>query len=245
MFESIQKTDSLIFQISSRFTLIDRLVAEAESFFKGQAVTNSYNLRLVLRELLLNAVEHGNNKLADKTIQCIIQAEGGGRFMVMVKDQGAGFDFSRLDLNLDKDLLQERSRGLRIIHSIADRIEQQPPGGNCIAVYLTLPAEISFSLLKQAGGIIITPSGNLTSEVSEKLRLLLVDCFDKDFIFYQLNLIKVKDIDSLSLTVLFSFGKMLRDAQRTCEVEIINIGGDMLSLMEMVGLNQLFRLKQH
>lgn len=48
-----------------------------------------YDVRLVLNELLINAVEHGNKYCKDKKVQCKVELNSDG-LMIYIKDEGGG-----------------------------------------------------------------------------------------------------------------------------------------------------------
>ena len=64
-------------------------------FARRQGIWDSDELLLVIRELLMNAIVHGNESRAD-SMALIRVAQRGGRFEVQVDDEGEGFDSSPL-----------------------------------------------------------------------------------------------------------------------------------------------------
>ena len=53
---------------------------------------------IVLRELLLNALIHGNKNVAERHIKCRIEKLEKAR--LKVEDEGSGFDYQNLDMRL-------------------------------------------------------------------------------------------------------------------------------------------------
>ncbi len=106
---------------SAELANIDRAVAEVEGFLSGRGRWPLFEIKLFLREALLNAVIHGAGRggagrevacrvtLADDALECI------------VSDQGPGFDWrSRLGRLPAPDA--ENGRGLCIMQAYADEM---------------------------------------------------------------------------------------------------------------------------
>jgi len=56
---------NIAFQISSETSLVDNILKETERFVDRVKAENRSGLMIVLRELLLNALIHGNKNVAD------------------------------------------------------------------------------------------------------------------------------------------------------------------------------------
>ena len=88
---------------------------------------------LALREVVTNAVIHGN--LQDPEKMVMVEMEGrGGSLIFRVKDQGKGFDFDRFgrEPSTMEEILAERGRGLFIARSVMDRVEYKFEDGSLI-----------------------------------------------------------------------------------------------------------------
>ena len=57
----------------------------------GYAEKELFGIRLALEEALVNAIKHGNNQDAAKTVRIRFQA-GPKQFMIEIQDEGTGFD---------------------------------------------------------------------------------------------------------------------------------------------------------
>ncbi len=90
----IDKSDKCItFQISSETSLVDKLLKETEIFVDGINTESSSGLMIVLRELLLNALIHGNKNVAERHIKGSIEKLEKNRLRIEVEDEGGGFDY--------------------------------------------------------------------------------------------------------------------------------------------------------
>lgn len=75
-----------------------------------------FKINFMLREILNNAVEHGNKMDEHKKVYCRVEKKES-RFLFFVKDEGEGFDFHEVsESNLDmEDPLSHRTRGYSTI----------------------------------------------------------------------------------------------------------------------------------
>ena len=89
-------------------------------------------LSLVARELLMNAAIHGNKRDAEKKIEFTLDMENSRHCTIKVKDEGNGFDYTRLDMSMPADPRHGRSRGYSIIRSHASRIEFYDNGSRVV-----------------------------------------------------------------------------------------------------------------
>ena len=137
----IDKSDKcLTFQISSETSLVDKLLKETEIFLDGINTKNRSGLMIVLRELLLNALIHGNKNVVERHIKGRIEKLEKNRLRIEVEDEGGGFDYQNLDMGLPENPRHLKRRGYILINALSDRIEFNSRG-NCITVYVTLNQE--------------------------------------------------------------------------------------------------------
>lgn len=121
------------YSCKSTYENVDQALAWAESVIAKIDVPSDKDRDFILisvRELLLNAVEHGNERDPEKWIDLSILPENGG-LKVMVSDEGSGFDLQKiLDVQGKRDGFQIGKRGLPLIQSIADSVKVE--GGSVI-----------------------------------------------------------------------------------------------------------------
>lgn len=99
----------------------------------------SFDVKIILNELLRNAIEHGNLLDCRKRVYMDVCIKGRDVLNITIKDQGQGFDVSKVlnmkDDQVDCDVpeLPECGRGLLIVRSLCDDISFNHRG-NCIKV---------------------------------------------------------------------------------------------------------------
>ncbi len=84
---------------------------------------DSANLLIVLRELLANAVTHGNKGDPLKMVRGSISDLGQGRFQIEVRDEGEGFDHRAINMDLPEIPARVRRRGYILIKALSEQIE--------------------------------------------------------------------------------------------------------------------------
>ncbi len=90
--------------------------------------TEAIGIKVLLRELLMNAVVHGNRFNKELLVKCAIERVEEKRFRVSVEDEGKGFDHRSLQ-DGDQDFeFSECGRGYLLIKRLSDRIQFNDKG---------------------------------------------------------------------------------------------------------------------
>ncbi len=95
-----------------------------------------FDIKVILCELLQNAIKHGNNCENSKKILLDVWLQDNSKVLgITIKDQGCGFDpFSTLDLSFNNAPecmpmnLDESGRGLFIVQNLCDCMEFNAAG---------------------------------------------------------------------------------------------------------------------
>jgi anti-sigma regulatory factor (Ser/Thr protein kinase) len=116
---------------------MERAIEECEGFLRSFRYIDLPKIMLVLKELLVNAVTHGCKDDPELEVRTDIRKLSETRFMVRVEDQGEGFDYRGLNLELPEDPKSRLKRGYILINALADRIHFNSKG-NCITVYVDM-----------------------------------------------------------------------------------------------------------
>jgi len=90
-------------------------------------------------EACTNAIEHGN-KLRPEIPARVRFEFTADRFEVTIWDQGPGFDFEGRDVaRFPNDILQERGRGLYMMHSFCDELHFHRENGTFAVTLVKIP----------------------------------------------------------------------------------------------------------
>ena len=95
----------------------------------------SHNLTIIVTELVNNAILHGNKSMKEKSVT-LKATYHSDRLVVSVKDEGNGFDPSRLkDPTNPENLWNEGGRGIFLVKELSDKVEiKSSPRGTEIII---------------------------------------------------------------------------------------------------------------
>lgn len=238
MFQASEDQGTISFSLSSEAALADRVVAASKDYLAQFGVTHLPDITIVLRELLMNAIEHGNGKDRSKTVTCRISNLGATRFQIVVEDQGPGFAHAACDFTMPK-AGETRSRGLPLVNSSCDQLEFNA-SGNRVTAFMTIVNPTGFPLEVEGDTAVITPTGDLTAACADALRRLLLSETDAGRRRFRFDLSQVRDLDSVSLSVLVAFAQLLRGTNTPYAIGLVNCSQDLLSLFRLTRLDQDF-----
>ena len=92
-------------------------------------------MEIALREALANAVVHGNRNVEDKRVLVRAYCSPSQGILVVVRDEGPGFDPTRVPDPREKDRLElPHGRGLFLMRELMDHVEHRKGGREVILV---------------------------------------------------------------------------------------------------------------
>lgn len=115
-------------------TILSRLVT-----ISGIDADQQFDIRVILSELLQNAIRHGNAMDSRKKVRVDVWLQDNRVLLISVADQGQGFDVQHIIGRRTKSIgsnslsMDESGRGLLIVQNLCDDI-QFSPKGNTITV---------------------------------------------------------------------------------------------------------------
>ncbi len=111
--------------ISSKIESIDKAVQEALIFAAEIGVAEEYifGIDMAVREVVANAVKHGNKLDENKQVEITFTDSAEG-FEVLVRDFGEGFQVEEVPDPTDaENLLKESGRGILFMNTFMDKVE--------------------------------------------------------------------------------------------------------------------------
>ncbi len=242
MFSVNESKDVINFEISSEMRMVDHVMQECREFFKKCDVNSFSNSKVVIRELLINAIEHGNRNIVESKINFKLEHLNNFRFKVEVQDQGDGFDYKSLNMEMPDDPEQVRYRGYALINAFTEKIEFNGKG-NVITTYLNLKPETTYQVTSEGEWTIVKPAGSITATTADRFRITLLNLLKEKKNMYRLDFNDVEEIDSISLSVLVCFAKMIADEfVDNFKLEIINTNKDLISLFKMTRMDRKYNI---
>jgi len=119
-----------------RFPSVSELVPAVchlvTAFVGNLSTGESTKLIMILRELLENALEHGNRNDPSLQITCEIHWPEANSIEVAVSDEGEGFSMDTIDLKNPDSPTEIRRRGLRLVDALSDSLELKDCGRSVI-----------------------------------------------------------------------------------------------------------------
>lgn len=86
-------------------------------------------VEMALREALANAIVHGNHEDPHKKVRICCACDAKRGMLIVVKDQGEGFDPSKIPSPLvGPSILSEHGRGIYLINLLMDEVQFQKGG---------------------------------------------------------------------------------------------------------------------
>lgn len=230
-------------RLSSDTKLVNRVIQKAKGFVLELGFNSFSGINLILRELLINAIEHGNQNDPEKLIICNLLYMRDTLFKITVEDEGKGFDYTSLNMSIPKNSTQIRKRGYPFINAFCEEIEFNA-AGNRVSVYHSIYEETHFALEKENERAIITPSGAITASEINAFRSLLKKLTDEGCTQYRFDLSHVDDIDSVGLSAFIILARMLSHLDVATDLEIIHANKDVIELFRMAHIDESYRIKQ-
>jgi anti-anti-sigma factor len=241
MLTSFQDENYIEFKFSSEIKMVNRIIKDIRSFLQNYGVEEDSNIILILRELINNAIEHGNKKEKDLIVSVSITHLSDKRFKIVVEDEGDGFDFNSINYRMSDDPTQIRNRGLCLVNSFSDEIEFNE-FGNMITVYAAANESTQFHVEEKDDWIIVRPSGDITAEESDNFRLVMHDCLEQKKTKFRFDLSHVNEVDSIGLSLFVIFSNMARKQTFDIGLEIVNANQELANLFQMTRLNRIYEI---
>jgi len=235
MFKVIEQETSLLINISSEHHLIERLIVTVQPFMKQFGYENISNIEVVIRELLKNAIEHGNKNNPKKHVKCTISRQDDDLFIITTEDQGLGFNYNQIDYSV-----HEKIHGYAKINAFSEKL-QFKQGGRLVIAYIKVEKETNFKVFDADNRKVIVPTGDITYKVSDVLRKLLNGLLANRYTKYRFDLKHVNSIDAICLNIFVSLAAHVAHIPDKTVLEVINCNNDVLTLFRMTRLDELYQ----
>jgi anti-sigma regulatory factor (Ser/Thr protein kinase) len=139
MFIMEEYPHTLNIRLLSKHCFITDAILSTKRFLTRQGISSRdlMDFGLILRELLVNALEHGNKGDTRKAIRLTIIREERNGLKITVEDEGEGFDYRPVLSSREKEFPDRQKRGYTLIRSLAEKLEFNEEG-NRVSVYLNV-----------------------------------------------------------------------------------------------------------
>jgi serine/threonine-protein kinase RsbW len=100
-----------------------------------------FDLKVILNEIVMNAVKHGNREDVNKLVKVHAGINSNGYALIVVEDEGGGYDYGCLcrghgpkGNGCDVFSFQESGRGIMLVNSLCDRVKVNARGNRIMVV---------------------------------------------------------------------------------------------------------------
>ena len=129
--------------VDSMFDVVSEAIGKLERRLNSYEVAELFNIKVILNELLVNAIRHGCNCDVNKAVSlnCFIREDG--RLVLRIRDEGNGYDYCDIleqevcDIFTLDDNMKECGRGILIVKSLCEDLNFNSKG-NEIEVILKI-----------------------------------------------------------------------------------------------------------
>lgn len=243
MFVCIKENESMEVEISSTLENVDRVVSLVEDFITSYGDYNPSSINQVIRELLLNAIEHGNQNDLEKNVQVQLLILNKERVVIQVLDEGPGLPENTLPITKEMQAGDARSRGLALVNSLADELKVGE-SGKTIQAYLPLQKQFDWGVIRGEQVMVIEPLQDISASRLEGLRALLFEWLEGSQEKLVFSLKHVTAIDSVSLSLFVVFAKHLREYSKTEGFSFTNVTPDIAQLFRLTQIYKLFQIEE-
>lgn len=241
------------FHFPATLAFLDQAVAETVRFVTAQNATGSlFDVKLLLREALLNAVLHGSQ--SDPSCRVTLETRASeGRLTLVVTDQGPGFDW-RSGLSNMAPPEATSGRGLTILTLYADDVRYNA-AGNTVTLTKAVPglhgpaapptngddkkrSTTMHDIRIEDGTTILSPAGDIVASVADELRAGLKDVLQGDVTGLVIDLARVELIDSVGIGLLIAVHNTL--GKKGGRLALRNVNADLAALLRTMRLDKHF-----
>lgn len=131
--------------IPSRVEIVRGIVGEIIQYLLEHCKTIHedvlFELKVILNELILNAIIHGNKENKDKLVEINAGITKSNYLVLAISDEGEGYDYNsclkRCEKNVDAFSwcdMEEKGRGIQIVRGLCDNIRFNKEGNEIYIV---------------------------------------------------------------------------------------------------------------
>jgi len=244
-------------RFSASLVLLDRAVAETVALLTSRNASGSlFDVKLLLREALLNAVVHGSRGDPLRLVELEALANDG-RLTLSVRDQGGGFDW-RGRLANPPSPVDTSGRGLTILTLYADDVRFNV-SGNRVTLTKTVPGlrgpaappdqdapdnperrESMDDIRIEDGRTVYCPAGDIVASMAETMRGRLRDILRDHPGPLAIDLGRVELIDSVWIGLLIAVHNSL--AKQGQRLALEHVSTDLTGLLRTMRLDKHFAI---
>ncbi len=215
---------------------VERFIAGIHGFLAERNLNGlAFDMELLAREALLNAVQHGSGADASKMVHAVLSFHEG-RLTLVVRDEGCGWNWR--DVSEQPPAPESESgRGLFIIRKYADEFFYNNPG-NELTIVKRVPAEVLH--MNDDGAISIVLGPRLTAQNVPALRETLRGRIAQGAPGIRLDCSQLESIDSMGIGLLVATHNSL--SKLGCALSLGGVRYEVYQLLTLMRLDKYFSI---
>ena len=137
MFFAKEDNNSFKIIFSSRECYVNDAILLSKKYITRFDISEAdkQKIETLLRELIMNAMVHGNANIEAKSICSSIEYCGWDLVKIIVLDEGEGFNYSRVNTTLPENYGISGNRGYGLINSLSSHLEFNDKGNRVTAYF--------------------------------------------------------------------------------------------------------------
>jgi anti-anti-sigma factor len=196
----------------------------------------SFDMELLAREALVNAVQHGSKGDISKTVSASLRLDAGA-LVLQVRDQGQGWDWRNMPTT-PPDPATESGRGLIIIRKYADSFAYNDPG-NILTITKRVPAKENMEM-QQDAMVHMTLESRVSAQNVPALRETFRERIQQGARHLHLDFSKVESLDSMGIGLLVATHNSL--AKLGGALTLTGVNKDIHQLLTLMRLDKHFSI---
>jgi anti-sigma regulatory factor (Ser/Thr protein kinase) len=131
------ESERKFFRLPSSTQSIGSAIQELNCFLKRFNVSelSTTQATIILRELMVNAITHGNKGNAASSVNVLLERVKSNEFKIVVEDMGSGFNYAAIDTCIPDNPRSISNRGYVLIKAYSDRFEFNDKGNRVEAYF--------------------------------------------------------------------------------------------------------------
>jgi len=226
--------------MSAELGNIDKASDVTKEFLQAHELEHcAFDVLLVMREALANAVIHGCRSDAQKQVE--YKLEYDGRVLTMrVADSGPGFGWN-VASTAPPQPESTRGRGLNIMRHYFDAMEYNERGNELVLRKHCLKGACMSEVQHSGEVAVVKPGRDIVSSMAQEFKAELKDLADKGVKELTVDLDGVEMIDSIGMGLLIAAHNSL--AKNGGKLKVVHPSEDILRLLRTMRLDKHFEVE--
>lgn len=234
----IHGQDGIDFNFPASAENVEIFIAGIHGFLAEKNLSSlAFDMELLAREALVNAVQHGSGSDLSKTVSASLRLDGG-TLVLHVGDQGQGWDWRNMPTT-PPDPATESGRGLIIIRKYADSFAYNDPG-NTLTITKRVPSEEQHMETPQDDTVHMTLESRVSAQDVPALRETFRERIQQGARRLHLDFSRVESLDSMGIGLLVATHNSL--AKLGGALLLTGVNKDIHQLLTLMRLDKHFSI---